>query len=64
MLNPVALFLYLTPVMDDLSKHAFLWIIWKATIIAGIIYAFFIVSGDYIFLNIFQIEFESFRLFG
>ena len=64
MLNPVALFLYLTPVMDDLSKHEFLWIIWKATVIAGLIYALFIISGDYIFLNIFQIDFESFRLFG
>ncbi len=64
MLNPVALFLYLTPVMDALNKQSFLWIVWKATLIAGVIYALFIVTWDYIFLNIFQIDFESFRLFG
>lgn len=64
MLNPVALFLYLTPVMDDLDQHSFLLIIWKATLIAGLIYALFIVTWDYIFLKVFQIDFESFRLFG
>lgn len=64
MLNPVALFLYLKPISKNLSRQQFFGIVRKATIIAWIIYALFIFSGDYIFLNIFQINFDSFRLFG
>ncbi len=63
MLNPVALFLYLSPLSDKLSYQAFLNIVWKATVISWLIYMFFIVSGDFIFLKIFQIDFNSFRLF-
>jgi multiple antibiotic resistance protein len=64
MLNPVALFLYLNPIAHTISRRQFFGIVRKATLIAGAIYALFIFSGDYIFLNIFQINFDSFRLFG
>lgn len=64
MINPVALFLYLNPHIEDMEQWMFPKVIWKATLIAGLIYSIFILTGDFIFLKVFQIDFEAFRLFG
>ena len=63
MLNPVALFLYLSPIIDEMDNAIFLKIIEKATFIAWTIYALFILTWELIFQKVFQIDFEAFRLF-
>jgi multiple antibiotic resistance protein len=64
MLNPFALFLYLKPVMNDLSDHDFLRVFIKATIISFFTFLTFLFFGDVFFLRVFRINFESFRIFG
>jgi multiple antibiotic resistance protein len=64
MLNPFALFLYLKPVMNDLSDHDFLRVFTKATIISFFTFLTFLFFGDVFFLRVFRINFESFRIFG
>ncbi|WP_207494470.1 MarC family protein [Aridibaculum aurantiacum] len=64
MLNPFALFLYLKPVMKDLSDQDFVRVFLKATIISFFIFLAFLFFGDIFFLQVFRINFESFRIFG
>jgi multiple antibiotic resistance protein len=64
MMNPFALFLYLTPVMKELKHQEFLLVLTKASFISYGIILFFILTGESIFNIIFQIEFNSFRIFG
>ncbi len=64
MLNPFALFLYLRPVMQDLSPGQFRQVFLKASVISFFIYLVFLLFGNFIFEKIFQINFESFRIFG
>jgi multiple antibiotic resistance protein len=64
MLNPFALFLYLKPVMGDLSDKDFRAVFWKATLISFVIFLVFLVFGDVVFQKVFRINFESFRIFG
>jgi multiple antibiotic resistance protein len=64
MLNPFALFLYLEPVRKDLSYKLFVRVMLKATIISFSICLIFFFMGNSIFQNIFQIDFEAFRIFG
>lgn len=64
MMNPFALFLYLTPIMKELKNKEFSIVLIKASIISFSIILFFILTGDIIFNLLFQIEFNSFRIFG
>jgi multiple antibiotic resistance protein len=64
MINPFALFLYLVPVMKELEKKEFIYVLIKASIISYVIILFFVLTGDFIFSYLFQIEFNSFRIFG
>lgn len=64
MLNPFALFLYLKPVMKDLSDADFRAVFLKATVISFFIYLIFLLFGDIVFQKVFRINFESFRIFG
>ncbi|MBD3163772.1 MarC family protein [Candidatus Woesearchaeota archaeon] len=64
MLNPFALFLYLEPVRKDLDHRAFLKVLFKASLISFFIFLLFFFLGKFILNNIFQINFESFRIFG
>ncbi|MFA9391806.1 MAG: MarC family protein [Prolixibacteraceae bacterium] len=64
MLNPFALFLYLEPIRKDLDHKSFIKVILKATLISFTICLVFFFFGDFIFKNVFQINFESFRIFG
>jgi multiple antibiotic resistance protein len=64
LLNPFALFIYLQPVMRDLSERDFHRVLLKATLISFGIFGFFVLAGDFIFKEILQINFESFRIFG
>ncbi len=64
MLNPFALFLYLEPIRKDLTHKSYMLVIFKATVISFSICLIFFFFGDIIFTKVFQIEFESFRIFG
>ncbi|KOH42878.1 MarC family protein [Sunxiuqinia dokdonensis] len=64
MLNPFALFLYLEPIRKDLSHRDFMMVIFKATLISFSVCLLFFFSGDLFFRRIFNIDFESFRIFG
>ena len=64
MINPVALFLYLLPIMEELEHKEFAKVMFKATFISFMIYFIFFMFGDVLFTRVFQINFESFRIFG
>ncbi|MDX5436150.1 MAG: hypothetical protein LPK03_03100 [Pontibacter sp.] len=64
MLNPFALFLYLKPVMGDLSDADFRAVFLKASLISFSIFMVFLLFGDVVFQKVFRINFESFRIFG
>lgn len=64
MLNPFAMFLYLLPVMEELSNRDFMKVLFKASAISFGIFAAFMGVGDILFQHVFQINFESFRIFG
>lgn len=64
MLNPFALFLYLEPVRKDLSHKQFTFVIFKASVISLSVCYIFFFSGEFLFEQVFMIDFESFRIFG
>lgn len=64
MLNPFALFLYLMPVMNELSRRQFLRVLLKASMISFVIFTAFLFFGELLLYHIFQIDFDSFRIFG
>lgn len=64
MLNPFALFLYLKPLMRDLTDREFLSVFFRASLISFFIYLAFVLFGNFIFATVFRISFESFRIFG
>jgi multiple antibiotic resistance protein len=64
LLSPFALFLYLRPVMKELSQRDFVKVLFKATLISFFIFFIFLASGDFLFRQVLNINFESFRIFG
>ena len=64
MLNPFALFLYLQPVMKELSSQDFAKVVFRASLISFGIFFFFQLTGVFLFRNVLQIRFEAFRIFG
>jgi len=64
MLNPFALFIYLMPVMRELDEKDFMKVLLRASFISFIIFYIFSFGGEFIFEDILQIRFESFRIFG
>ncbi len=63
LLNPFALFIYLNPVMNDLTQRDFFEVLGKATLISLVIFLLFSEFGTLIF-KFLEINFESFRIFG
>ena len=64
MLNPFALFLYLSPIMEDLQHKDFVRVLFKASFISFVVLFVFYASGLFLFEKVFLIDFESFRIFG
>ena len=64
MLNPFALFIYLSPIMEDLDNRQFNSVLMKASIISFLIYCVFMIGGEFLFKQVFRIHFESFQVFG
>jgi multiple antibiotic resistance protein len=64
MINPFALFLYLRPVMNDLSAAQFRRVLIRASLISFVIFMLFMATGDALFTEVLNVRFHSFRLFG
>ncbi len=64
MLNPFALFLYLEPIRKELDHKQFISVVLKATLISLAVCYLFFFSGEFLFRQVFMIDFESFRIFG
>ena len=64
MLNPFALFVYVKNVREELPDSDYYKVLIKANIQSFVIYSVFAVTGAFLFHNIFNIDFESFRIFG
>ncbi|MFO8015548.1 MAG: MarC family protein [Candidatus Woesearchaeota archaeon] len=64
MLNPFAMFLYLQPIMKELKHKSFLKVLFRASAISFAILLLFLISGEFLFEEVLQIRFESFRIFG
>ena len=64
LMNPIALFVYVIPLKRELGFDTFLKVLRKASLISFVVFATFAVFGAFIFTDIFQIRFSSFRLFG
>ncbi|MBT3406843.1 MarC family protein [Candidatus Woesearchaeota archaeon] len=64
LLNPFALFLYLEPLMVDLSNRQFNIVLAKATLISFMITLIFFLLGDFLFQKILKIDIESMRILG
>src|SRR5665811_857498 len=63
LLNPFALFIYLVPLYKEQGLGTFFKILAWASIISFVIYGFFAVYGQDIFV-VLQVNFEAFRIFG
>jgi multiple antibiotic resistance protein len=64
MMNPIGLFLYLAPIRKQLSRHNFIKVLFKASLISFSILFLFFLTGNFLFEEVFRIHFESFRIFG
>src|SRR6056297_3359290 len=64
LLNPFALFLFLSPIMKSLTHREFINVLYKASIISFGIFLFFAVAKELLFEDVFNIHFESFKIFG
>lgn len=62
-LNPIALFVYLLPLKKERGLGMFMQVLFKASIISGLIYIIFAVFGKSIF-SFLKVDFEAFRIFG
>lgn len=63
-MNPIAIFIYLKPVRDDLGEKDFVTVLIKASFISLAINLFFTFSGEFLFSQVFRISFMSFKIFG
>lgn len=63
-LNPFALSLYLTGVMDDLESREFLRVMCWASFLSFGVFLVFAVIGDYIVVRLFGVGPDALRIFG
>lgn len=64
LLNPFLVIVYLTDVVQKLSRAQFNRVLLRAGIISCVVFCIFAVLGDAIFSSFLQVEFASFQVFG
>ena len=64
LMNPFALFIYTLPLLKEFEMHDYVTIIVRATAISWAIYIFFAIVGLYVFNEVLNLNFNSFRIFG
>lgn len=62
--NPLLMSAYLHDVMASLDTRRFISVISRAFVISGFAFAFFAWAGDRFFVDVIQVRFESFLMFG
>ena len=63
-LNPFALCLYLTAVMDDLESRAFFRVLLRASVISLVVFWVFALVGEPLLVTVLDLRTESLRIFG
>lgn len=63
LLNPFALFVYVLPILKEQGVGKFSSVMLRASLISGVIYILFALSGQAIFSAL-GVSFEAFRVFG
>jgi len=64
LLNPFALFIYMKDIMEKLTQREFVTVLLKASFTSLLVCLVFAFFGETIFVDVFSINFESFRMFG
>jgi small neutral amino acid transporter SnatA (MarC family) len=64
LLNPFLVMVYLTDVVEKLTREMFVRVLIRAGVIASAVFICFALLGDAIFSGIIQAEFASFQIFG
>lgn len=63
-LNPFLMTLYLLDLVRSLDTRAFLKVLARASVISGVVFAVFALSGDAIFSRVLHVRSASFAIFG
>lgn len=64
LLNPFLLIVYLTDIVQKLDQKQFNQVLFRAGLIASVVFCVFAILGDAIFVRFMQVEFGSFQIFG
>ncbi len=64
LLNPFLLVIYLTDIVRKLDQRTFNQVLARASLIAIVVFCFFAILGDAVFVRYMQVEFASFQIFG
>ncbi len=64
LLNPFLLTIYLLEIIRTLEGPEFRFVLIRASMISGVVFALFAITGDTIFSRILQVRFASFEMFG
>lgn len=64
LLNPFLLIVYMTDIVQKLSQEDFNHVLFRASIIASVVFCVFAILGDAVFVRFMQVEFASFQIFG
>jgi len=63
-LNPFSQALFLWELMRSMSWREFMAVYGRASLLSFGVYALFALTGDYVFVEVFQVRTDAFRIFG
>lgn len=64
LLNPFSQVLYLWNVMDQFDWREFARIYARASILSYLVYGLFVLSGEFLIVDVFQVRLDAMRIFG
>lgn len=64
LINPLLLVIYLTDMVQKLDQRQFNQVLLRAGFIAFLVFCFFAILGDMVFVSLLQADFASFQIFG
>lgn len=63
-LNPFSQVLFLWDLMRSYSSREFVWVYGRASLLSLGVYALFALTGEFLFVEVFQVRIDAFRIFG
>ena len=63
-LNPFSQILFLGDLMSSMTGRRFAAVYGKASLLSFGVYALFALTGDFLFIDVFRVRVEAFRIFG